>query len=575
MTELGVGRPLESATRTRFEGATGDDLSGTRIHDDGIGARASSTAGARALAIGPHIAFANGAYAPGTIAGDALLAHELAHTQQQANTDASMTSAPTVAAEVNADRAAGGILARLAGRRVARPRFTPVRGFSLQRCKMGYDPEFDYKMGETKQQTWMRVFRRDHPELENVGAVKGIRDEGIMTEMGIRVPKVPGHLLAPRKFYERWMAQFFVYQGFIHYAELAEVMTNPAAYKQAASLYSRTGKQIPNDLELDLVKYTNWQYNAMAAKEGVQAGLMIADAYMVARNIAANLRRPPSGVTTGEITVKPVTPTTEPPPQPKVIVEPEPPPRVTVEPPPKVTVEPEAPPKVTVEPEAPPKVTVEPEPPPKVTAEQPSVKPKTPKTGYTGEWPPPDPGPRPTNATAQEMADWRYKRYARDAFEKGTPPEKILTPEGYKPYANVADKPGARPGRGGGSAQQATRKGPAQAEGFENTETTQLGSRKNPRTGETEANMVDGKRSNKNGGTDYLEVDDINKNGLPRSEMRTKLKSEIEALKPGDTLEYWDKKDPSRRIRYQYGEDPSVVDTRKGPTLPRKPRAPK
>jgi hypothetical protein len=205
---------------------------------------------------------------------------------------------------------------------------------------------------------------------------------------------------------------------------------------------------------------------------------------------------------------------------------------------------------------------------------KPSVTPKSPKHGYTGEWPPPDPGPRPSNASSEEMASWRYKRYARDAYKAGKAQGEILNEEGYKPYANVADKPGARPGRGGGAAQKAARTGPAAEAGYKNTETTQLGSRTNPRTGATEANMVDGVKPNAKGGTDYLEVDDMNANGLPSAKIRSKLKSEVEALKPNDSLEFWDKNDPSRRIRYEAGEDSSVVDSRKGPTLPRKPRTP-
>ncbi|HEY0987646.1 MAG TPA: hypothetical protein VGD80_11370, partial [Kofleriaceae bacterium] len=190
------------------------------------------------------------------------------------------------------------------------------------------------------------------------------------------------------------------------------------------------------------------------------------------------------------------------------------------------------------------------------------VEPK--KRGYTGAWPPPEPGPRPgAGASAQEMAEWRYKRYARARFEAGVPKEDILTFEAYETgYANVAATPGARPGRPGGAAQQATRNGPAAEAGFENTETVQLGSRSNPRTGNVEANMVDGVRPNAMGGVDYLEVDTIQVGGLPPARMRVKLKAELEALGPNDTLEYWDKVDPTRRIKYKYGESPDVVDTR-------------
>jgi hypothetical protein len=41
------------------------------------------------------------------------------------------------------------------------------------------------------------------------------------------------------------------------------------------------------------------------------------------------------------------------------------------------------------------------------------------------------------------------------------------------------------------------------------------------------------------------------------------VKAELSALKEGDAIEYWDKVDPRRRIRYEYGEPPDVVDTRR------------
>jgi hypothetical protein len=64
------------------------------------------------------------------------------------------------------------------------------------------------------------------------------------------------------------------------------------------------------------------------------------------------------------------------------------------------------------------------------------------------------------------------------------------------------------------------------------------------------------------GGTDYVEVDGILKNGLPNANMRDKLKAELRALGQDDTLLVVDKQNPSRRIRYLSGETPSVVDTR-------------
>lgn len=139
LAALGPGRPLEASTRSRMERAAGADFSNTRVHDDEIGARAAASQQARAFAIGEHIAFANGEYQPGTVEGDALLAHELAHTQQQAGASrASSTTTSEHGAERDANRATRGILARLlgvvAGDGLKAPRPVLATGLQLQRC---------------------------------------------------------------------------------------------------------------------------------------------------------------------------------------------------------------------------------------------------------------------------------------------------------------------------------------------------------------------------------------------------------------------------------------------------------
>jgi hypothetical protein len=88
-------RPLESGVRTRMETAFGHSFSGVRVHADGGAAQLSSGLNARAFTIGSDVAFAAGEYKPGTLIGDALIAHELAHVIQQrddADSSGSMTS---------------------------------------------------------------------------------------------------------------------------------------------------------------------------------------------------------------------------------------------------------------------------------------------------------------------------------------------------------------------------------------------------------------------------------------------------------------------------------------------------
>ncbi|MDQ6764130.1 MAG: DUF4157 domain-containing protein, partial [Bacteroidota bacterium] len=83
MQSLGKGRTIEGSTRSKMESAFGTNFSGVQIHTDSRAANLSGGMNARAFSVGNHIAFANGEHQPGTLIGDALLAHELAHVAQQ------------------------------------------------------------------------------------------------------------------------------------------------------------------------------------------------------------------------------------------------------------------------------------------------------------------------------------------------------------------------------------------------------------------------------------------------------------------------------------------------------------
>jgi hypothetical protein len=82
-SQLGSGQSLDGGVRSRMESAFGYDFSHVRVHVDGKAAELSNNLNARAFTIGSDIAFAAGEYQPGSLIGDALLAHELAHVVQQ------------------------------------------------------------------------------------------------------------------------------------------------------------------------------------------------------------------------------------------------------------------------------------------------------------------------------------------------------------------------------------------------------------------------------------------------------------------------------------------------------------
>lgn len=60
----------------------GHDFGAVRVHTDSRASAAARALGARAFAVGPHLAFAAGRYAPQAAEGARLLAHELAHVVQ-------------------------------------------------------------------------------------------------------------------------------------------------------------------------------------------------------------------------------------------------------------------------------------------------------------------------------------------------------------------------------------------------------------------------------------------------------------------------------------------------------------
>ena len=137
--ELGPGHPLSGDTRSRMEAAFGLSFSRVRLHTDSHAASVSDRFNARAFAIGEHVAFGAGEYKPGTLIGDALIAHELAHVVQQgAARDATPQQKGSDASsdlERDADLAAAGVVSNLVtGKADAQPTPRLRSGLQLSRC---------------------------------------------------------------------------------------------------------------------------------------------------------------------------------------------------------------------------------------------------------------------------------------------------------------------------------------------------------------------------------------------------------------------------------------------------------
>ena len=83
------GQPLDPATRAFFELRFGHDFSKIRVHADAEAAQSAEAVQAHAYTVGREIVFGPGRYDPHIAGGRNLLAHELAHTIQQAGVPSS------------------------------------------------------------------------------------------------------------------------------------------------------------------------------------------------------------------------------------------------------------------------------------------------------------------------------------------------------------------------------------------------------------------------------------------------------------------------------------------------------
>jgi hypothetical protein len=85
------GKPLDPDARAFMEPRFGHDFGQVRVHTDTKAAESAQAVNATAYTVGQELVFGTGQYAPRTMSGQRLLAHELAHVVQQARGG---TSAP-------------------------------------------------------------------------------------------------------------------------------------------------------------------------------------------------------------------------------------------------------------------------------------------------------------------------------------------------------------------------------------------------------------------------------------------------------------------------------------------------
>jgi hypothetical protein len=140
--QLGSGHSLDGRAQSQMSSAFGYDFSSVRVHTDAKAGELSSQLNARAFTIGSDVAFAGGEYKPGTLVGDALIAHELAHVVQQGGgTQAGMAQSKDAglsddsALEQEADRSAvGAVVSAWTG---AKKGLAEIGANALPRLKSG------------------------------------------------------------------------------------------------------------------------------------------------------------------------------------------------------------------------------------------------------------------------------------------------------------------------------------------------------------------------------------------------------------------------------------------------------
>jgi hypothetical protein len=108
------GQPLDASIRAYFEPRFGHDFSRVRVHTGTAAEQSARDVDAHAYTIGQDVVFGAGQYAPTTIGGRKLLAHELTHAVQQSSTGIQSSAVtaighPSNAAEQEAENAANAI----------------------------------------------------------------------------------------------------------------------------------------------------------------------------------------------------------------------------------------------------------------------------------------------------------------------------------------------------------------------------------------------------------------------------------------------------------------------------------
>lgn len=154
------GQPLDGGARAFMEPLFDHDFSRVRVHADPKAAQSADAVDAHAYAVGQHVVFGPGEYAPGTAQGRSLIAHELAHVVQDPNPNLSHPALRRSPKEAKTS----------AGTFVADP-YDPTRVLGAGGVTAGYGADITIRFKAND--------RVDARQIAFVQAALGVRDDKI------------------------------------------------------------------------------------------------------------------------------------------------------------------------------------------------------------------------------------------------------------------------------------------------------------------------------------------------------------------------------------------------------------
>ncbi|TCL62856.1 uncharacterized protein DUF4157 [Mariniflexile fucanivorans] len=176
--QLGEGQALAFTEKNKMESFFSADFGEVVIHNNQKAAELSTQLNAKAFTVGNHIAFGAGKYRPGTLIGDALLAHEMAHVFQQRGAVSTSNNSHSLEKDANQSlwqnasnfllgnkKAVGGFLPKL------------KTGLSIQRC----DNSSSGAIGEARVREATSNFRSNNSQLSTLELDKIVDSMNVVT----------------------------------------------------------------------------------------------------------------------------------------------------------------------------------------------------------------------------------------------------------------------------------------------------------------------------------------------------------------------------------------------------------